>query len=93
MNATKRSEYADYLAAATRYAIEETKTSWPEDTVFVVKSYSELAGLDNIIGWKILIMDMPSSFDFFVAYSSDNPNKHQKYFLEYLETFPIEFNE
>lgn len=90
MDAARRSQYADYLASAVRYAIRETHSDWPEETVFVTHSYSELAELDDIIGWPVLIMDMPNSFDFFVAYPSSNPSAHQRYFLEYLELYSME---
>ncbi|HAR37926.1 MAG TPA: hypothetical protein DCS09_04750 [Porphyromonadaceae bacterium] len=95
MNAEKRAKYADYIAAAVRYAIQETGLKWPEATILVVKSYSELAGVDSIIGFQVYVMDMPSSFDFFVAFPAAYTNKYklQKAFLEYMELNVFEVTE
>ncbi len=92
MTPERRSVLAEYVASAVRYAAKDTKMQWPEDTIIVAKSYTELAELDDIIGMKIYIMDMPSSFDFFVAFKAENVehSKLQKAFLEYLEMYNIE---
>ncbi len=92
MNTETRAKYADYIAECLQMAANETGVEWPKDTILVVKTYSDLAELNEIIGMKIWVMDMPSSFDFFVAFPSNNVDcyKLQKVFKENLDCFTFD---
>ena len=92
MNAETRSKYAEYIAEAIRFSIKETGLKWPEETILVVKSYSSLAEIDEIIGVKIFVMDMPSSYEFSVAFPScyNDEYKLQKAFNEYQEIYSLD---
>jgi len=85
----RRSKLADYISSAIRFATTETGLQWPSGTILVAASYSELAELDTIIGIKIFAMDLPSSYDFFVAFPSEEVNSYklQKEFLNYIEMY------
>jgi hypothetical protein len=87
-----RSEIAEYIAEGIRYASKETGMIWPEKTVIVTHSTSELAELDDLLGWPIMIMDIPSGYPFFVAFPSEELDKAalQKSFLEFLDTNDFE---
>ena len=89
MDDVYRSKMARYIASAIRYATKETGVEWPEDTILVTQSYNELSEIDEIIGMKIYVMNMPSCYDLFVAFKSDNVSKYdlQKSFLEYIEMY------
>jgi len=91
MSPETRSKYAEYIAGAIRFATKETGLQWPDGTIIVTKSYGELAELDEILGWKIYAMDMPSDREFFVAFPSGNCNEYrlQKSFIEYTEIYSI----
>ena len=91
MKPERRHEINEYIAAGIRYAARETMLRWPEETIIVTTSFCELAELDEIIGMKVFIMDAPSSFDFFVAFPSENKvsYKLQKAFLEYLDLYEL----
>ncbi len=91
MKPERRDELAEYIAKGIRYAARETKLQWPEDMIIVATSFCELSELDAILGIKIYLMDMPSSFDFFVAFPSENETSYklQKAFLEYLELYEL----
>ena len=92
MDQNTRSSYANYIAKCIRVATQETGIQWPDDTILCVKSYSELAELDEIIGMKIWVMDMPSAYDFFPAFPSKNIDcyKLQRVFRENLELFVMD---
>jgi hypothetical protein len=92
MNLQRRAVYAEYIASALRFAELETKLKWPEETCIVTTSYGELASLDEILGWPILVMDMPSSYEFFVAFPPmcSKVAGLQKAFLEYLDLYNID---
>ena len=92
MNNKLRSQYANYLSDAIRYAMKETKVNFPKKTIIVAKSYTPLAEIDEIIGMKIYVMDMPSSFEFFIAFPAENTQQYklQKAFLEYIELYSLE---
>ena len=92
MNIERRSKYADYIADAMRFAAKETGLQWPDETIIVAKSYSELAGIDDIIGMRVFVMDMPSSFDFFVAFPAlfEVEQKLQKAFGEYQGLYSLD---
>ncbi len=87
-----RSKYVEYIAAGIRYIQEETKLSLPEDTILICKSYCELARFDKIIGMEVYISDIPSDYDFFIAFKSRHKNsvKLLKCFEDYLSTFDME---
>lgn len=86
-----RSKYAEYISSAIRFAQKEAGLNLPKETILIVKSYEELSNLEDIIGLKIFVCDMPSSYDFFIAFPSDNVNhyKLQKYFDEYLSLYSL----
>lgn len=86
-----RAKYAEHLAGAIRFAEKETGLKWPDETIIVAKSYSELSEIDEIIGIKIYVMDMPSSYEFFVAFPSclEKERGLQKAFSEYQELYPM----
>ena len=90
-----RSVYVEYIAAGLRYASEQTGKQWPGSTVVVTKTYSKLAEVDDIMGMDVLVMDMPSSYEFFVAFRScfESDYKLQTAFLEYMELYPFEAKE
>jgi len=92
MELSTRSNYANYIAKCIRVATEETGIQWPADTILCVKTYSELAELDEIIGMKIWVMDMPSAYEFFPAFRSENIDcyKLQEVFRENLELFVMD---
>lgn len=92
MNAETRAKYAEYIAEAIRYAMKEAGLKWPEETILVAKSYSPLVEIDEIIGMKIFVMDMPSSYEFFVAFPScyNDEYKLQRAFNEYQEIYPLD---
>ena len=87
MDEETRSKYAEKIASEIRYAQKETGLTFPKETILVVKSYSELAELDSIIGLDIYVMDMPSSYEYFVAFPSwkERHYKLQKAFIEALD--------
>ena len=91
MEKERRSKLADYIASAIRFASKETGLEWPEETILVAKSYEELAELNEIIGMKIYIMNMPSAYSFFVAFPAENIGSAllQKAFLEYLDLYDL----
>jgi hypothetical protein len=86
----ERSTYAKYIAEALQEAQRVTGINLPEGTVLVAKSYSPLAAYDEIIGMKIFVMDMPSSYEFFIAFPSANEKYYplQKAFCEALDIIP-----
>ena len=92
MNPELRSQYVEYIAEAIRFAIKETGMDFPKETIIVAKSYSELANLNDILGLKIYVMDMPSSYDFFIAFPSENVKhyKLQKSFLDFLNLYDFD---
>ena len=87
----ERSIYAKYLAEALQEAQKITGINFPEDTILVAKSYSPLAAYDEIIGMKIFVMDMPSSYEFFIAFPSGNEEYYplQKAFCEALDALDV----
>ena len=92
MDKETRSKYAEKIASEIRYVQKETGIMLPDKTILVVKSYSELAELDNIIGIDIYVMDMPSSYEYFIAFPSSNEKyyKLQKAFIEaFIEALDI----
>ena len=66
-----RQYYAEMYAKALRNATVETGLNWPGDTILVVQSWGELAGLDSLLGMKIFIADIRSSYDCLPAFTSD----------------------
>lgn len=92
MNQKTRSKYADYIAEGWRYAMKETGLKeWPPGTIIIAKSYSILAEIDEIIGVKIFVCDIPSAFDFFVAFPAEfqESYKLQDAFMEYLGLYDL----
>jgi hypothetical protein len=65
---------------------------WPKETIFVTRSYEELADLNEILGMPVYIMDLPGPLDMFVAFPASDIayKKLQKAFLEYMELFPMD---
>jgi hypothetical protein len=91
MTPETRSKYADYIASALRHATTETGKRWPKETVLVVQSYAELAEIDDIIGMKIYIFDMPSPFDFAPVFPSqfEGDRSLLKAFREYTQLYDV----
>jgi len=93
MTETRR-QYAEHIAEVIRYALKESGVKkLPEKSIIVAKLYSPLCDFDEILGIPIYVMDMPSSFEFFIAYPSvenQNMGRFQKYFEEGLDLFDIE---
>jgi len=87
-----RSFYAEYIAGAIRFCYENTGFYFPDETIICVKSYSELAEHSEILGFKIYAMDMPSSFDFWLAFPSDNNGIYilHKTLEEYFNLYDID---
>ena len=84
-----RSKYANLLADCIRIAEEETGMQWPKTTIICVKPYSPLTKLDEILGMKIFVMDIPSEYEFFAAFPAENSDKYvlQKVFRDCLDSF------
>ena len=91
MDAILRSKYVEYIANALRFSEKETGAKWPEDTIIVAKSVSSLAETDALMGMQVFVMDMPSSYDFFVAFPSRHVHSYklQKAFNDYQEMYPF----
>ena len=90
MNINKiRSQYADYISAGIRYAlIESGLKQWPESTVIIAPLLtSDLALIDSLLGFKVIVSDIPTSFDFHLAFESDEVSSYKllTYFTEYCE--------
>lgn len=86
-----RANYANNIADAIRFTMKETGLEWPEETILIVKRYSPLAEIDEIVGLKIFVSDMPSSFEYFVAFPSCHQSayKLQKAWSEYHEIYNL----
>lgn len=91
MTSETRAKYVEYIAEAMWFAEKETSMKWPDETIVVVKSFSELSEIDEIIGLKIYVTDMPSSYEFFIAFPSRHEKEYglQKAFGEYQELYPM----
>ena len=91
MDAETRAKYAEYIAEAIIFSARETGLEWPSETILVVKSDSPLAEIDDIIGMKIFVMNMPGSYEFFVAFHSCFYDKYklQNAFNDYLTMYPF----
>lgn len=91
MEAEIRANYANNIADAIRFAMKETGLEWPEETILIVKSYSPLAEIDEIIGMKIFVSDIPSTFEYFVAFPSCHQSAYriQMSFRDYLEIYSL----
>jgi len=89
MNKESRVAYAEYLAKCLREAANETGIKWPDNTILCVKAWTEIAELDEIIGIKIFVVDIPSPFDLFFSFPSKNEDSYKllKAFRENLELF------
>jgi len=95
MNKETRTKYADYIAEGIRYIQKESKLTLPEGTILIVKSYSPLASLDDIIGLKIFVYDIPNPSDFFIVFPSENIKQYKllKYFNEYLQLYSLDLGD
>lgn len=95
MNQEIRSKYATYISAAIRYIQKESGLVLPEDTILITKSYTGLYEIDDMIGLKVFVCDIPSAFDFYIAFPSENMQyyKMQRYFQEYLDSYPFDIDE
>ena len=92
MTPETKSAYADYIAEAIRYAINETGTAWPKNTFLATNYYQELAELDEIVGMKIFITKIPTSYDFFPVFPAENVDSIGllRTFSEFLEITPFD---
>ena len=95
MEQKTRSKYADYIAAAIRSVQQESGLTFPEGTILITKTYNELSGINEIIGLKVFVCNIPSPYDFYIAFPSEHEKyyKLQKYFQEYLDTYDLTFEE
>ena len=88
-----RQDYAEYIGECIRCAAKETGLLFPLDTVIVVQSWSELANYTDLLGFKIIICNFPSPFEFFVGFPSTEPirkvDRLSRWFLEYLNIIPM----
>ena len=91
MNPGIRAKYVDYIAAGLRFIQAESGLTLPEETILIVKSYCSLSELNELIGLKVFVCDIPSVYDFFISFPAKNVNhyKLQKYFYEYLDTHSL----
>jgi len=87
LNAERRSKYADYITAALSFATSETGLQWPVATIIIAKNYLKLAGVDEIVGLRVYVVDMSSPVDFTVAFPSycEDERRLQTAFREYQE--------
>ena len=94
MHQELRSKYAEYIAEAIKYIQKESKLTLPEGTILITKSYTGLYDIDDIIGIKLFVCDIPSAYDFYIAFPSENEKyyKMQKYFQEYLDLYPFDID-
>lgn len=92
MTPERREKLVNYIARALTFASNETRLIWPKDLILVTSSYNELSEIDRIMDIPIYIMDMPSSFDFFVAFpfAGEKYTKLQKEFLNFIELYSID---
>jgi len=70
MKRLRISKYARYIAHAIRFTTKETGLEWPDDTYIITTSSNELAEVDSILGMKVIVADIPSSFDFYFGFPS-----------------------
>ena len=93
----RRSQYTEYISAGVRFAMKETGIKqWPESTVIVVtQSTSELCNFDQIIGFPVVVSNIPTSYDFHLAFSSDEEANYKLLtaFTEYCELYEMEYND
>ena len=87
-----RSKYAEYIAAGVRFALKETgERQFPDSTrIVVLRPTSPLADYNQLIGFNILITDMPSSYEFCLAIGNEEEHNLLKAFYEYMELYPME---
>ena len=87
-----RAIYADYIAAAIRYAVNETGVAWPKGTVLVTNYYQQLAEEEEIVGMKVFVAKIPTSFDFFPVFPAENVDSVGllRAFSEFLEITPFD---
>lgn len=95
MKTARRSQYADFIAKGIQYAIKESRLEWPASTILVTTPFSEMAEIDEIMGMRIFVTGIPTSFDFFPAFPAEYTEKYKlfKYFMEYMELYAIEEEE
>ena len=90
----QRSRYVEYISKGVRYALKETgKRHFPDTTRLIVfNTYSPLCGWSQLLGFNILVTDIPSSYEFCLAIASEEESNYKllKAFLEYLELYPME---
>ena len=92
-----RSQYAEYISAGVRFALKETGLKqFPDSTVIVVsRSYSSLCGLEQIIGFPVVVSDISTSMNFHLAFNSDEESSYKLLvaFTEYLELYEMDCEE
>ena len=89
MNKQTRNKYAEYIATVAQQALTDSGIrGYPDETILCVSVHSELAELENIIGWPIYVIDMPSSYDMTIAIpsGSDEHDRLVTAFREALES-------
>ena len=93
MTPETKAAYVNYLARAIKFTEEETGLKWPGNAILVTQSYEDLAELDEIAGIKIYVTQISSSYDFFIAFPSEEPNRDLllRAFDEFCDLYNIEF--
>lgn len=95
MNQITRNKYAEYIASGVRLAIQETGITWPDTTIIITHSWSELAKLDTLIGWPIYITEMSSPYDFHLSFPANNETERRllKAFDEYMNIYYLDLSD
>lgn len=87
-----RSKYVDYISAGIRYALTETGIkSFPDSVIILTAAWSDLLHFESIIGYKILVTNIESNYDFGIALPpTEDNNRLLKAFDEYQQLTDME---
>ena len=90
MKVERRDKITDYIVAGLQYAMMETGLEWPDDTIIVTKTYSEIADVDEMLGMKVYVVDVLRPFEWFVGFPSENIESYklQRKLMEYIDLYP-----
>ena len=88
----KRETYAQYISAALRHAMRETRIKFPEECFIITNYFSDLAQFDELVGMKVLVTNIPSSFDWSIGFNSEEESSYKllKQIYEFQELYSIE---
>ena len=89
-----RSQYVEYIAEGMGYSLAESGLKfWPDDTyIVVVDTSSPLIDFDKLMDIPVIISDIPSSYEFFMAIGKPEKSEDLKlltYFKEYMSLHSI----